>query len=459
MPDPSQPSALTAPDLAVALKTFHRLVANSLLASVTNSFLWFALTFWVFLETRSVAATAVIGGTYMLLLAASGLVFGTFVDRHRRKSAMMTSTLLSLAAYAAAGVVYLLASDRALRDLWDVAFWAFVVLVLFGAIAGNLRTVALSTTVTLLVPEERHDRANGLIGTVNGISFALTSVFSGLAIGLLGMGYALIIAAATTMLAVGHLITIKVAEEPPTRSKQPAQLIDIKGAVSAVGVVPGLWALIFFTTFNNLLGGVFMGLMDPYGLTLVSVEVWGTALAIMSAGFVVGGIVVARRGLGTQPVRALLLANVAMWTICVLFPIRSSIVLLTIGFMIYTALVPVVEAAEQTVLQKVVPFAEQGRVFGFAQSLETVASPVSTFLIGPLAQFVAIPLMTDGAGARLFGSWFGTGPDRGMALLFIAAGLIGLTITLLAFRSRGYRRLSNYYAGSDEAPAPAHRSA
>jgi MFS transporter, DHA3 family, multidrug efflux protein len=123
---------------------------------------------------------------------------------------------------------------------------------------------------------------------------------------------------------------------------------------------------------------------------------------------------------------------VAMWTICVLFPIRSSIVLLTIGFMIYTVLIPVVEAAEQTVLQRVVPFAEQGRVFGFAQSLETVASPVSTFL---------------------------TGPDRGMALLFIAAGLIGLTITLLAFRSRGYRRLSNYYAGSDEAPAPAHRSA
>ncbi|HEX5908752.1 MAG TPA: MFS transporter, partial [Propionibacteriaceae bacterium] len=453
------PAAQTAPDLAVALKTFHRLVANSLLASVTNSFLWFALTFWVFLETRSVAATAVIGGTYMLLLAASGLVFGTFVDRHRRKSAMMTSTLLSLTAYAAAGAVYLFASDRALRDLEHAAFWAFVVLVLFGAIAGNLRTVALSTTVTLLVPEERHDRANGLIGTVNGVSFALTSVFSGLAIRLLGMGYALIIAAATTMLAAAHLITIKVAEESPTGSNQPAHMIDIKGAVSAVGVVPGLWALIFFTTFNNLLGGVFMGLMDPYGLTLVSVEVWGIVLAVMSAGFIVGGILVARRGLGTRPVRALLLANVAMWTICVLFPIRSSIVLLTVGFMIYTVLIPVVEAAEQTVLQKVVPFAEQGRVFGFAQSLETVASPVSTFLIGPLAQFVAIPLMTDGAGARLVGSWFGTGPDRGMALLFIAAGLIGLTITLLAFRSRGYRRLSNYYAGSDEVPAPAQRSA
>jgi MFS transporter, DHA3 family, multidrug efflux protein len=123
-----------------------------LLASVTNSFLWFALTFWVFLDTRSTAATAVIGGTSMLLLAASGLVFGSYVDRHRRKTAMMASTALSLSAYTAAGVVYVLASDRALRELGHAAFWAFVVLVLFGAIAGNLRTVALSTTVTLLVP-------------------------------------------------------------------------------------------------------------------------------------------------------------------------------------------------------------------------------------------------------------------------------------------------------------------
>ena len=50
--------------------------------------------------------------------------------------------------------------------------------------------------------------------------------------------------------------------------------------------------------------------------------------------------------------------------------------------------------------------------------------------------------MTDGAGADLIGSWFGTGPDRGMALLFIGSGLVGVVITLLAFRTRSYDRLS-----------------
>jgi MFS transporter, DHA3 family, multidrug efflux protein len=38
--------------------------------------------------------------------------------------------------------------------------------------------------------------------------------------------------------------------------------------------VEGLFGLIFFSTFNTFLGGVFMSLMDAYGLSLVSVQVW-----------------------------------------------------------------------------------------------------------------------------------------------------------------------------------------
>src|SRR5215211_5116918 len=74
------------------LAVFHRLVANTGVASVTNNFIWFAVTFWAYLETKSVLATAIIGGTYMLLLAGSALLFGTFVDRHRRKTSMLVSS-------------------------------------------------------------------------------------------------------------------------------------------------------------------------------------------------------------------------------------------------------------------------------------------------------------------------------------------------------------------------------
>src|SRR5215218_2731792 len=108
------------------LAVFHRLVANTGVASVTNNFIWFAVTFWAYLETKSVLATAIIGGTYMLLLAGSALLFGTFVDGHRRKTSMLVSSAGSLVAYLAAAAFYGLASDAALRDLGSPMFWGLL---------------------------------------------------------------------------------------------------------------------------------------------------------------------------------------------------------------------------------------------------------------------------------------------------------------------------------------------
>ncbi|MGH8910871.1 MAG: hypothetical protein ACRDVD_00035 [Acidimicrobiia bacterium] len=107
------------------MHVFYRLVANTLVASVTNNFLWFALTFWVYLETRSVIATSVIGGAYMLLFAASGLYFGTFVDRTTRKASMLVSSGASLVLYLAAAMAYSLAPNDVIPSLGSPFTWAF----------------------------------------------------------------------------------------------------------------------------------------------------------------------------------------------------------------------------------------------------------------------------------------------------------------------------------------------
>ena len=214
-------------------------------------------------------------------------------------------------------------------------------------------------------------------------------------------------------------------------------------------------ALIVFSTINNFLGGVFMALMDAYGLSLVSVQVWGFIWGALSSVLIVAGLLIARTGLSSNPVRLILLINLALWTTTVVFPLRNSIVWLTVGMVVYMALIPYVEAAEQTVLQRVVPYERQGRVFGFAQSVEQSASPLTAFLISPLTQFAVIPFMTDGWGARTFGDWFGTGSNRAIALVFVLAGLLGLALTAYALASRFYRDLSRRYAESPAAVPPA----
>lgn len=74
-------------------------------------------------------------------------------------------------------------------------------------ITGNIRTIAMSTVVTLLIPEERRDKANGLVGTASGVSFLLTSVISGFLVGLAGVLYVLILAVAVTAASIAAAAT------------------------------------------------------------------------------------------------------------------------------------------------------------------------------------------------------------------------------------------------------------
>jgi DHA3 family multidrug efflux protein-like MFS transporter len=441
------------------MKTFYAVLANSLAATVINTFVWFAITFWVYLQTKSVIATSIMAGVYTVTVAISGFFLGSLVDRYPKKRVMLLSSLGTLVLFGLAAAVYAASPSEAFTDASSGALWAFVVLVLVGAIAGNLRSIALSTLVTLLIPEEGRDRANGLVGTANGVAFLVASIFSGLAIGFAGVNWTMVIAIALTAVTVIHLWTIAIPEPGHAERAEHAEHakaksanigVDIRGTIRVVAAVPGLFGLIFFHTFNNFLGGVFMSLMDAYGLSLVSVQVWGALWGVLSLGFIVGGLIVARRGLGRNPLRTLFLCNIIMWTICCVFTLQASIVPLGVGMFIWLCLIPVVEAAEQTILQKVIPPERQGRVFGFAQSIEQAASPITSFLIGPIAQLVFIPFMTTGAGVEMIGPWFGVGSDRGLALLFTLAGVMGLAVTLLAMRSTAYRLLSAQYGKHDK---------
>jgi DHA3 family multidrug efflux protein-like MFS transporter len=436
--------------LSVGNRTFYQLLVNSLLVSVINFTVWFAITFYVYLQTRSVFATGMVAGIFLVATATTGIWFGSLVDHHRKKTMMQISALVSLALYAICFVIYQLTPKDAFTDPASPILWVFIVTLMLGVIAGNIRGIALPTLVTVLIPEDRRDRANGLVGTTFGVSFLVTSVISGLLVGAGGMFYVLLVAMAVVLLALVHLSFVAVAEPEPASAGDEHRKVDLRGTIQIVHRTPGLMALIFFSTFNNLLGGAFMALMDAYGLSMMSVQAWGLLWGVLSTAFIFGGLVIARTGLSSNPVRLLLLANLLLWTITCLFPLRTSAVLLAVGMYIYMFVVPYIEAAEQTILQRVVPYERQGRVFGFAQSVEQAASPLTAFLIGPITQFAFIPFMTDGLGAELIGPWFGTGPDRGIALVFVLCGILGVALTIVALNSRYYRQLSQRYLVSPD---------
>lgn len=430
------------------MKTFYKLLGLTLLVSTVNNFVWFALVFWAYLETKNVVSTSIVGGLFLVGSALSSFWLGSIVDHNKKKVAMMGSSIVTLFCFSLGFLLFLTIPGNLFSNIFSVYFWGFASILMCGTLAGGIYNIAIPTLVGLTVPEESRDKANGMYGMVSGISFGLTSVASGLTLGLAGMYWVLISAVILTVVAIFALWLIPVNEKGIVHiegHEEKPKKIDVKGTIAIIKSVPGLFPLIFFTTFNNFLGGVFMALMDAYGLSLVDVKVWGSIWGVLSFGFILGGLYISKKGLGNNPVRLLFLINIVLWIDCILFTIQPSIVLLVIGMMVWMPLVPFIEAIEQTVMQKVVPAERLGRVFGFANSIEQAASPLTAFMIGPIAQYVFIPFMTTGDGVELIGWWFGVGAGRGIALVFIVVGVIGLIMTVLAKNSKYASVLAERY--------------
>jgi MFS transporter, DHA3 family, multidrug efflux protein len=152
-------------------RAFAHLLVNTLLVSVINFTVWFAVTFWVFLETKSVLATGMVAGIFLVTTAVTGIWFGSLVDRYRKKTVMQISAVVSVAFYTVAFTLYVLTPEATFSNAASVRLWVFIVLAMCGVITGNVRSIALQTLVTVLIPEERRDKANGLVGTTLGVSF------------------------------------------------------------------------------------------------------------------------------------------------------------------------------------------------------------------------------------------------------------------------------------------------
>lgn len=427
------------------MKQFKELLISTFFANLTTNFLWFAFTFWVYLETKSVLLSAIMSGSMMLLSAFSGMLFGTLVDKYPKKAVMEVAGFITFSLYFLAFLLYLIVPQSSLLTVNSAWFWLMMILVLTGGTVNSARNIALATCVTLLVDEPDRAKANGQIGIIHGVGFTITSVFSGLAIGRLGMGRTFVIALVAMLMSIAFLFFIKINEKLVHHDAKVKGLYDIRGALKAIGAVPGLAGLILFATLNNFFGGTYMALLDPYGLNLVSVEVWGVIYGLTSIGFILGGLAISKFGVGKRPVRLIFLGIFAMSIVGGLFAIRENIVVLVVGMIAYMTLAPIVEAAEQTTLQKVVPFEKQGRVFGFAQSVETASAPITAFLIGPIAEFWAIPYMNSSAGKSQLGWLLGTGSARGIALIFLLSAIFMTILVILATRSKSYHLLDKSY--------------
>jgi hypothetical protein len=104
--------------------------------------------------------------------------------------------------------------------------------------------------------------------------------------------------------------------------------------------------------------------------------------------------------------------------------LRPSIPLIAIGTFGMFFVLPIVNGCSQAIWQTKTPVEVQGRVFAVRRMIGASTIPLAYLLSGPLADRVFEPLMASGHFSSSVGQFIGVGHGRGIALMFIGAGLL-----------------------------------
>ncbi|MDF5733462.1 MAG: MFS transporter, partial [Rhizonema sp. PD38] len=119
---------------------------------------------------------------------------------------------------------------------------------------------------------------------------------------------------------------------------------------------------------------------------------------------------------------------------------------------------PFINGSVQVIFQKKVAAQVQGRVFALTGAISGAAVPLAAIIAGPLADHVFEPMMDfDGPWSRNFvGQIIGSGPGRGIGLLFVIVGCSILVTALIGYQYPPIRELEDnlpdYDSISDKVP-------
>jgi hypothetical protein len=103
---------------------------------------------------------------------------------------------------------------------------------------------------------------------------------------------------------------------------------------------------------------------------------------------------------------------------------------------------PVSYGCSQAIWQSKVAPDVQGRVFAIRSMIAFSIEPIAYVVAGPLAEKVFEPLMVEGGGlANILGPVIGTGPGRGIGLMFVIAGLLYIAASSIIMINPRIRRV------------------
>jgi MFS transporter, DHA3 family, macrolide efflux protein len=409
---------------------------GQLISSFGSGLTSFGLGVYLYQATGSATLFALNSFFYVLPLGLVQLAAGALVDRWDRRRVLILSdagqALLSLL------IALLLAANQ-------LAAWHIYLLSALSAVLRAFAGPAYEASVAVLVPKQHLSRAAGM-GQIN-LAFAnlVTPALAGFLVLTIGLAAVVWIDLGTFLVAIITLLAVKIPHPQSMSVGNQARsslLHDMLDGWRYLQERPGLIGMNMLSYLHDFFVNAALVLTVPLVLAFAHADAVGGVLAAGGAGLLVGGALISMWG-GPSRLIALYLIAIAFDGLALIVMGGSSNLLVVaigrflffIGFAIYAGML-------RALLQRTVPPAIQGRVFGTIGALAMLTEAPAYPVAGFLADWIFEPLMAGGGFVqRTLGSVIGSGPGRGIGLLYIVMGLCLLGVAAAGALSPAIRRL------------------
>jgi MFS family permease len=410
------------------LRRFLAVAAAQLISMTGSALTEFAIPIWIYLETGSLVRFAL----FAVLGLVPGMVVaplaGAIVDRAPRRTVMLASDI------AAGGVLLTLGCL-----LWtdNLRLWHIYILLVCLSLALTFQRLAYSSAVPQLVPKRFLGHAAGMTQLATGMAQLVVPL---VAVGLLasvGLGVILALDVISYVVAVAIVLAVRFPSTMPSRRKEPLLTEIVEGFRYSWGNRSFRTMLLWFAGLNIFLSPLFL-LVSPLILSFGTLEQVGRVAFVTGLGIFIGGLALTIwGGPRRRRMRGMLMFTLALAACAVATGLRPSLALVAVGACGMSLWLTVLNGIYSTIVQVKVPQRFHGRVFALNTLIAWSTLPLGFGIVAPYGTKLFEPL-----APHL--QWLvGSGPGRGIALMYLVFGIVIAGFALVALRSRTLGRFDD----------------
>lgn len=400
--------------------------SGELISAIGSGLTSFGLGVYVFQQTGSASAMALVTLLAFMPSLLLSPVSGVLADRYDRRVLMMLGDGLS-----ATGLVFILFC----MINGQAALWQICVGVTISSVFSSLLEPSYKATVTDLLTPEEYTKASGLVGIAGSAKYLISPIIAGFLLAVSNIKLLLIIDIVTFFVTVAATLVVKntLKSQRGLSSNKAEQrtsfLSEFSEGFSSVSKNRGVFVLVMMGAVITLFLGVIQTLCVPMILAFSDSAALGIAETICASGMLVSSVLIGsitiKKGYAKILSASLFCAGVFM----VLFALRENMVLICVSGFLFFAMLPFANSALDYMLRTNIKNELQGRAWGFIGIISQLGYVLAYAFSGVLA---------DGIGLSL-----GIGVGRGAGILIICAGILLAVTALILYTIKSVKDLGN----------------